>query len=310
MKQYSLAIEKHRSAEVQEARTFYENALSIDPTFTAARASLGMLHLDQAALGTPQFDAELGKSLLTEAAQHVSNLTDKEKYGILASYAQWVEHDLEKAVRYHKALLVIHPDPITYNNLAWVYSRMGRFDEAVAAAKEGIRIDPRLVITYMNLAGVQLYQQGDVKSALETCQQALQVDPRNGWAHDCVGWTLLGKGEWAQAQAAFEKAVTFNPQNTLSRYRLAHAHRLQGHYQQAGRYSNLFLRSIPPMLRCGTTWASSTKRWETTRKPVSTSSVSARRWKRSGIRIRRTPMLRSHWRRCPYVWVRRSAVCP
>lgn len=40
-------------------------------------------------------------------------------------------------------------------------------------------------------------------------------------------------GDWAQAQASFEKAVLFNPQYTLSRYRLAHAYRLQGKYQQA-----------------------------------------------------------------------------
>lgn len=34
----------------------------------------------------------------------------------------------------------------------------------------------------------------------------------------------------------------FNPQNTLSRYRLAHAHRLQGHYQKA-------LQTLEPILK-------------------------------------------------------------
>ena len=243
LKQYSLAIEKHRAGEAQEAKTFYENALSIDPTFTAARASLGMLHLDQAALGTPQFDAELGKRLLSEAVQHVANLTDKERYGILAFHAQWVEHDPEKAVRYFKTLLAIYPEyPVTFSNLAWVYRSMGRYDDSIAAAKEAIRLDPRLLIAYLNLAGIQLYQLGDVKSGLETCQQALQVDARNAAAHDCVGWAFMGKGDWAQAQAAFEKAVAFNPQDTLSRFRLAHAHRLQGHYQQA-------VQALEPILK-------------------------------------------------------------
>lgn len=234
LKQYSLAVEKHRAGQVQEARTYYENALTIDPTFTAAQASLGMLHLDQTAMGTPQFDAELGTRLLSEAVQHVSNLTDNEKYGILAFHALWVEHDPEKAVRYHKALLAIHPQyPVAYSNLAWVYSRMGRYDESIAAAREAIRIDPRLMIAYVNLAAVQLYQQSDVQAARETCQRMLQVDPRNAFAEDCIGWAYFGKGDWAQAQAAFEKAVAFNPRNTLSRFRLAHAHRLQGHYPQA-----------------------------------------------------------------------------
>jgi len=234
LKQYSLGLQKQLAQQVQEARGLYENALSIDPTFTTAGAQLGMLHMDQAAMGIPHFDAETGKRLLSEAVQHVTNLTDKERYTILAFYAQWVEHDLDKAVRYHKALLAIYPEyPVAYSNLSWVYNRMGRYEESIAAAKEAIRIDPRLLIAYANLAGVQLYQQGDVKSALETCQKALQVDPHNAWAHDCVGWALFGKGDWAGAQSAFEKAVVFNPQSTLSRYRLAHAQRLQGHYQQA-----------------------------------------------------------------------------
>ena len=234
LKQYSLGLEKHRAGQAQEAKTFYENALGIDPTFTTARAELGMLHMDQAALGTRSFDAETGKRLLTEAVQHLSYLTDKEKYAILAFHAQWVEHDPEKALRYHKALLAIYPAyPVAYSNLSWVYNRMGRYEESIAAAKEAIRLDPRLLIGYANLAGVQLYQQGDVRAALETCQRALQVDSRYAWAHDCVGWALLGKGDWAQAQTAFEKAVMLNPHATLSRYRLAHSQRLQGHYQEA-----------------------------------------------------------------------------
>jgi len=150
---------------------------------------------------------------------------------------------LEKAVRYHKALTVIYPEyPLAYSNLAWVYSRMGRFEESIAAAREAIRIDPRLMIAYANLAGVQLYQQGDVNSAMATCRQMLQVDPRNWWAQDCVGWAFFGKGDWAQAQTAFEKAVAFNPRSTLSRFRLAHAHRLQGHYDQA-------IQALEPILK-------------------------------------------------------------
>jgi eukaryotic-like serine/threonine-protein kinase len=243
LRQYSLGQEKHQAGQVQEARTFYENALSIDPTFATARTELGMLHMDQAAMGIAHFDAEVGKRLLTEALQHVSNLTDKEKYTALAFYAQWVEHDLDKAVRYHQALLAIYPAyPMAYSNLSWVYNRMGRYEESIAAAREAIRLDQRLLIAYANLAGVQLYQQGDVKSALETCQRALQVEPHYAWGHDCMGWALLGKGDWVQAQAAFEKAVLFNPQSTLSRYRLAHAQRLQGHYQQA-------LQTLEPILK-------------------------------------------------------------
>lgn len=243
LKQYALGLEKQKAADVQEAKTYYENALAIDPNFTMARAQLGVLHLDWAAGGIAHFNSEEGKRLLADAVQKTSNLTDKEKYPILASYAQWVEHDSDKAIHYYKALLAIYPDyPEAYNNLARVYRLMGRHEEAIAAAKQAIRIDPHLLIAYANLAAIQLYEQNDVKSGLETCQQALRVDTHNAWSYDCVGWASFGKGDWVQAQAAFEKAVFYNPQYTLSRFRLAHAQRLQGHYQQA-------LQTLEPLLK-------------------------------------------------------------
>jgi eukaryotic-like serine/threonine-protein kinase len=242
LKQYSIAVEKHRGAEVEEAKTYYENALRIDPSFTAARASLGMLHLDQAAMGIAHFDAELGKRLLSEAVQHVANLTDKEKYGILAFHALWVERDPEKAVQYQKALLALYPGyPAAYTNLAWVYNRMGRYQEAVTANQEAIKIDPHFSLAYVNLAAVYLYQLGDTRAALEACRHVEQFDARNAWAQDCIGWSYLGQEDWAHAQAAFEKAVTFNPRNTLYRFRLAHTHRLQGHYREA-------LQALEPIL--------------------------------------------------------------
>jgi tetratricopeptide (TPR) repeat protein/DNA-binding winged helix-turn-helix (wHTH) protein len=243
LKQYALGLEKQKAADVQEAKTYYENALTIDPNFTMARAQLGVLHLDWAAGGIAHFNSEEGKRLLADAVQHTSNLTDKEKYPILASYAQWVENDSDKAIHYYKALLAIYPDyPEAYNNLARVYRLMGRQEEAIAAAKQAISIDPHLLIAYANLAAIQLYEQSDVKSGLETCQQALRVDPHNAWSYDCVGWASFGKGDWVQAQAAFEKAVFYNPQYTLSRFRLAHAQRLQGHYQQALQTLELLLK--------------------------------------------------------------------
>ncbi len=241
--QYSVAIEKHRATNVEEAKTYYENALRIDPQFTAAEASLGMLHLDQTAIGTPHFSAEEGRRLLADAVQHVSNLTDKEKYGILAFHALWVENNPEKAVQQYKILLGTYPqDATTWNNLAWVYRNMGRFDESADAAKEAIRLDPRMVIAYANLGNLYLYNVGDVKSALRVCEQALQVDPQNAWVLDCIGWSYLGEGKWMEAQPLYEKAVAANPNRTILRYRLAHTYRLLGRYREA-------LQALQPIVK-------------------------------------------------------------
>ena len=243
LKQYSLGVEKRNAGQVQEAKTMYEDALRIDPGFTMAMAQLGNLHVILATNGVPQFDAEVGRHLLSQAVQHVSSLTDKEKYVVLAYHAQWVDRDMEKAAGYYKALLAIYPENVgAYASLSWDYGLMGRYEESIAAAKEAIRIDPHYLPGYLNLAAVQLYQVGDARAALETCARGLQVDSHWAFGDDCVGWAQLGKGEWAQAEASFERAITLNPHSTLYRYRLSHALRLQGHYQQA-------IQALEPILK-------------------------------------------------------------
>ena len=234
LRQYSIATEKTLALQWDEAKVYLENALHIDPSFTAARASLGMMHVEQAMNGMPHFDGEEGKRLLSEAVKHVDGLTDREKYGILAFHARAVEKNPEKAIGYLKTLMALYPDDsVTHLNLGRTYAQTGRLPEALAEYKEAIRIDPRFVLAYGNVGGTYLYQMGDVPSALPAFQKILELDPGNAWAQDCLGWSYFAKNELPQAQAAFEKAVAANPQGTLSRYRLAHTHRLQGHYQQA-----------------------------------------------------------------------------
>ncbi|MGB9073540.1 MAG: protein kinase [Terriglobales bacterium] len=234
LRQYSMATERALALRWDEAKVYLENAVRIDPTFTAARASLGMMHVEQAMNGLPHFDGEEGKRLLSEAVKHVDGLTDREKYGILAFHARAVERNPEHAIGYLKTLIALYPDDsVTHVSLGRTYSQMGRVPEALAEYKEAIRIDPRFVLAYANVGATYLYQMGDVASALPVCQKILQLDPGSAWAQDCVGWSYFAKNELPQAQAAFEKAVAANPQATLSRYRLAHTHRLQGHYQQA-----------------------------------------------------------------------------
>jgi eukaryotic-like serine/threonine-protein kinase len=234
LRQYSIGTEMALALKWEEAKVYFENALRIDPTFTAARASLGMMHVEQAMNGLPHFDGEEGKRLLREAVKQVDGLTDREKYGILAFHARAVEKNPEHAIGYLKTLLALYPDDsVTHVSLGRTYTEMGRVPDALAEYKEALRIDPRFVLAYANVGGTYLYQMGDVASALPVCQKILELDPANAWAQDCLGLSYFAKGELPQAQAAFEKAVAANPQATISRYRLAHTHRLQGHYPQA-----------------------------------------------------------------------------
>ena len=234
LRQYSLATEKVLTLQWDEAKIYFENALQMDPNFTAARASLGMLHVEQAMNRLPNFDAVKGKRLLNEAVKQVDGLTDREKYGILAFHARAVEGNPEKAVGYLKALMALYPDDsVIHLNLGRTYSDTGRTREAIAEYKQAIRVDPKFVLAYGNMAAAYLYEMGDIASAVPVLQNILELDPENAFAHDALGLTHFARNEIPQAQAEFEKAIAANPRAMLTRYRLAHTHRVQGHYQQA-----------------------------------------------------------------------------
>lgn len=227
LKQYSLGIENHREAKFAEAKSYYENALAIDSTFTAARASLGMVNFEN-------FDRAKGKSLLARAVQHLSDLTDKERYGILAFYASSVENNREKAVEYWKTLIGLYPDhTAAHNNLGWLYQQMGRDEEAVAQYKETLRIDPYLMLTYNGLNFVYLNKLGRVDSALVWSKRQIFYNDRHARAYDNLGWAYLAADSLEEARRAFARALEIDPAFMLDRFRLGHTLRLQGKYQEA-----------------------------------------------------------------------------
>jgi serine/threonine protein kinase/cytochrome c-type biogenesis protein CcmH/NrfG len=235
LKQYSLGIENHRKAKFEEAKVYYENALRIDPAFTAAKSSLGILNFER-------FDREQGKMLLAEAVKDVDGLTDREKYSILAFYAVSVKNNPQEAVEHTKARLALYPgDSAAHNNLGRYYEQMGRFEDAIAEYKETLRIDPYLMLTYNGLINLYLRKKGDLDSALEWCERQLSYDDKHIWAYNNLAWIYLGKDDLEKAKAAGEKALENNPRFVWGLFSLGHVHRQRGRYEDA-------LRSLKKIL--------------------------------------------------------------
>jgi tetratricopeptide (TPR) repeat protein len=227
LKQYSLGIEKHRDVKLAEARSFYENALTVDPSFTAAMASLGMIHYEH-------FDRIKGKDLLEQAARNVDGLTERERYRILAFYARAVQDDLPQAIRYMQAFIDLYPDDCAgHHNLGWFHTQAAKYDEAINYYQQAIRVDPSFMYSYDNLNRLYLYQLGEVSRAVDLCRRQLARNPERYSAYDNLGWAYVGQGELDKARVAFEKAVELNPKSTLDLYRLAHVLRLQKQYPKA-----------------------------------------------------------------------------
>jgi len=227
LKQYSLGIESHLRLDFEKARIHYENAIRIDSNFTAAKASLGNLLFEK-------FDRNEGRKWLDEAIISIDNLTDREKFGILAFYAVNVENDLDKGITYTKRRIGLYPDdPAAHNNLGWYFQKQGQYDMALDEYKKTLQINPNMMLTNSGIIWVYLEFFGQMDSALFWSNRMIKYVPDNPWGHFYLGSSYVGLNDFEKAEAAYLKAGDLNPNFLMNQYRLAHDYRLQGMYDRA-----------------------------------------------------------------------------
>lgn len=239
LKQYSLAFENHRNLEYENALSHYQNAIQIDSTFTAAKASLGNLLYER-------FDKEEGKKWLEEAIITIDDLTDIEKYAILAFYAVNIEGDLDKAIQYEKTATELYPDEsAAHNNLGWYYMNMGDFKKAVEEYKIALSIDPNMMLSYSSLNNIFLSKLGLIDSVLVWSKKMIEYGPDNPYGHLYLGCAYVCIDSLEKAEIEFLKTRNLDPLLFINQYNLAHVYRLMGKYQRAAEVLEEFLKTAP-----------------------------------------------------------------
>jgi tetratricopeptide (TPR) repeat protein len=120
------------------------------------------------------------------------------------------EQDVEAAIAALQKVVADRPDhALAHYNLALLFKRVDRVDEAVAAAERAVAIDPR---PEAHLALGTLYvQRGDVERALRAFDGATRANPRLADAWVQKGIVLKARGDLAGAAAALRRAVAVRP---------------------------------------------------------------------------------------------------
>jgi len=236
---FSLGREAHTTQQLDKARSLYEEALRLDPAFTAARASLGIINVEF-------FDRAKGAELIAQAIKAVDGLTDNERVSVVGFHAMVIERNLEKAADTYRAFLAVHPDTAAaHNNLGRIYMQMRRFDEAVIELQETVRLDSDLFLAYFSLNSIYLYEVGDLDAAIATAQRQLARNGRSARAYGQLGAAYAGKDDLRQAEIALRKSLELDPRFVIDWYRLGHILRLQGRYDEA-RQAYLHILEIDP----------------------------------------------------------------
>jgi tetratricopeptide (TPR) repeat protein len=108
--------------------------------------------------------------------------------------------DYQKAIELRSASETAQKDPDNnknmaayYNNLAEVYSKSNKIDDAVASYSKAIELDPPHAATYLFNEGAVLTNAGKVDDAIAAFDKVIAADPAKADAYYWKGVNLIGK---------------------------------------------------------------------------------------------------------------------
>ena len=181
-----LSVAQGNPAGVDRAVGYYERALSLDPDFAPAHAGLASAHFAQEFWGTAprRSNADKVRASVARALSLDPNLADAHvmKARILLHYDwDWAgtEASLKRAIDLSPGL------SFAYETYCWLLLGQGRRDEALAAARKTVTLDPRS--SYM------AFTEGRVLHRVRRYREAEEATSER-WTSIQVSPTLLDAG--------------------------------------------------------------------------------------------------------------------
>ena len=127
--------------------------------------------------------------------------------------------ELEVAEAHYRESLAIKQQPEIHNDLGFVLEREGLTEEAVAAYRQAIKLDPGLASAHYNL-GSSLARSGQYAEAESHLRRALKLSP-TARTYTGLGIVLWQQGRADEAIANLRAAIEADPDNATARAKLA-----------------------------------------------------------------------------------------
>lgn len=129
-------------------------------------------------------------------------------------------------------------------NLGVLYRQQGSLEEALAASRQALVVDPHFASAHNNL-GYALLVQGQREEAIRHFRQALELEPTLDVAHSNLGLAYAENQEWEAALAHLRQAERLNPNSSEVHARLGEVHLARGKFAPARREFSLALQLDP-----------------------------------------------------------------
>lgn len=117
-------------------------------------------------------------------------------------------------------------------DLAYDLTEKGRVDEAIAAWRKALELEPKDGKALNNLGGL-LMRQGRFEEAELSLRQAIASEPDTSSAHDNLALILFRKGNAAEAMRLWQRAIELDPLSLEAHSNLAGALLMSGRHADA-----------------------------------------------------------------------------
>ncbi len=239
---YAQAQRLSNQGDGQRAIALLEEAVARDTMFAMAYRSLGTFQTN------PQFRRQMGlsgDSALRRAYTLRNRVSEVERYLIEAIYWFRAENDLEKAATAYVALLENYPTNGTaLNNVAVVYTVMGRFAERDEMYLRAIAAGTAPNFSYINLMGSlrDRGQHGRADSILALFSERFPESPEVPLQASNLAAARMN---WVESARIAEEARTTQPAiEVWANFRLGSLAWLQGEIARANRFWEEAIRVV------------------------------------------------------------------
>lgn len=208
---------------MKDARTFFEQAIALDPEYAKAYVALAdtLASLSEGGEGfgvlKPEISARLAEQNLEKAMVREPNIA--EIYAVMG-VVNMLRDEYESSLVAFKKALELNPSlAIAYMWKSISLTELQRFDEAIVALQKSQELDPLFLTNNYNL-GLLLTWQGRYEEAEAMFDQIREDFPNSTLPYVGAAGVYFEKGNFAGAVAQWKKATELSPDNADFQFRL------------------------------------------------------------------------------------------